>query len=85
MAISANKVPGIRAATCHDAYSAERARKSNNAQVLTMGARVIGPELAKSVVTVWLHSEFQGGESAKKVARIVEYEKKLQQGKAQKP
>ena len=84
MAISANKVPGIRAATCHDAYSAERARKSNNAQVLTMGARVIGPELAKSVVNVWLHSEFQGGESAKKVARIVEYEKKLQQGKAQK-
>lgn len=84
MAISANKVPGIRAATCHDAYSAERARKSNNAQVLTMGARVIGPELAKSIVNVWLHSEFQGGESAKKVARIVEYERKLQQGKAQK-
>ena len=47
MSISANKVPGIRAALTHDAYSAERAAKSNNAQIITMGARVIGPELAK--------------------------------------
>ena len=47
MAITANKVPGIRAAQCHDVYSAERARKNNNAQIMTMGARVIGPELAK--------------------------------------
>src|SRR5216683_2737581 len=46
MAIAANKVPGVRAATAHDPYSAERARKSNNAQVLTMGARVIAPETA---------------------------------------
>jgi ribose 5-phosphate isomerase B len=50
MAIMANKVPGIRAANCHDAYSAERARKSNDAQVLTLGARVIGGELAKLIV-----------------------------------
>jgi len=56
--ISANKVPGIRAALTHDTYSAERAAKSNNAQVITMGARVIGPELAKSIVDVWLASEF---------------------------
>ncbi len=76
MAITANKVPGIRAATCHDTYSAERARKSNDAQILTMGARVIGPELAKSVVDAWLKSEFQGGGSTAKVARIAEYEKK---------
>jgi ribose 5-phosphate isomerase B len=79
MAISANKVAGIRAATCHDAYSAERARKSNNAQVLTMGARVIGPELAKTIVDVWIRSEFQGGESARKVARITEYEQRMGQ------
>ena len=58
MAISANKVPGIRAAQCHDTYSAERARKSNDAQVITMGARVIGPELAKAVLQAWLASEF---------------------------
>ena len=70
MAIAANKVHGVRAAQAHDVYSAERARKSNDAQVLTMGARVIGPELAKSVVGVWLASEFAGGASARKVAKI---------------
>ena len=50
MAISANKVPGIRAAQCHDTFSAERASRSNNAQIITLGARVIGPELAKVIV-----------------------------------
>lgn len=74
MAIVANKVPGVRAALCHDVYSAERARKSNNAQVLTMGARVIGPELAKMIVDAWLQSEFQGGRSAPKVEKIDKYE-----------
>jgi len=58
VAMSANKVPGIRAAQTHDTYSAERAAKSNNAQIITMGARVIGPELAKSIVDAWLASEF---------------------------
>lgn len=77
MAIAANKVPGIRAATCHDTYSAERSRKSNNAQILTLGARVIGPELAKTVVAAWLRSEFEGGESTRKVERIMQYEKKF--------
>jgi len=75
MAITANKIPGIRAATCHDTYSAERARKSNDAQILTMGARVIGPELAKTVVEAWLRSEFQGGGSTRKVERINEIER----------
>jgi len=63
-------VPGVRAALCHDTYSAERAQKSNDAQVLTMGARVIGPELGKSIVEAWLNSEFQGGRSAPKVAKM---------------
>ena len=54
MAIAANKIPGVRAAQAHDVYSAERARKSNNAQILTLGARVIGPESAKTVVHAWL-------------------------------
>ncbi len=75
MAISANKVPGIRAAVCHDCYSAERARKSNNAQIMTMGSRVIGTELAKQLVEIWMNSEFQGGGSASKVDRIMEYER----------
>ncbi len=69
--ISANKVPGIRAALTHDTYSAERAAKSNNAQIITMGARVIGPELAKAIVDAWLASEFDPkGASAANVEAI---------------
>ena len=77
MAITANKVPGIRAAQCHDTYSAERARKSNNAQILTMGARVIGPELGKSIVDIWLESEFdENSRSGPKVQRMIEIDDK---------
>ena len=69
--ISANKVPGIRAALTHDTYSAERAAKSNNAQIITMGARVIGPELAKAIVDKWLESDFDPkGSSAGNVEAI---------------
>ena len=74
MAISANKVPGIRAAVCHDSFSTERARKSNNAQIMCMGARVIGLELAKQLVDIWLTSEFLGGGSQAKVDRINYYD-----------
>ena len=72
MAITANKVGGIRAAQCHDTYSAERARKSNDAQIITMGARVIGPELAKSILQVWLAADFEPARSGPKVARMNE-------------
>jgi len=69
--ISANKVPGIRAALTHDTYSAERAAKSNNAQIITMGARVIGPELAKAIADMWLASAFDpNGPSAGNVEAI---------------
>jgi ribose 5-phosphate isomerase B len=74
MSICANKVPGVRAAQAHDTYSAERARKSNDAQVLAMGARVVGPELAKSIVKAWLESEFEPARSGPKVERITAYE-----------
>jgi ribose 5-phosphate isomerase B len=74
MAISANKVKGIRAAQCHDTYSAERASRSNDAQIITLGARVVGPELAKSIVAAWLQSTFDGGRSQPKVDRIRAYE-----------
>lgn len=70
MAMIANKVEGVFAGTCHDVYSAERLKKSNDAQILTMGARVIGPELAKMVVDAWLASEFQGGGSIPKVEKM---------------
>ncbi|SHE14244.1 Ribose-5-phosphate isomerase B [Chlamydia abortus] len=74
VAIAANKVPGIRAAQCHDTYSAERARKSNNAQIMTMGAKVIGPETALKIVEAWIDSEFQRGNSERKVNKIMEQE-----------
>nr|WP_297460535.1 ribose 5-phosphate isomerase B [uncultured Halomonas sp.] len=75
VAISANKIQGIRAAQAHDTYSAAKARSSNDAQILALGARVVGTELAKSIVTVFLSTEFGGGASAEKVARIADYEK----------
>lgn len=75
MAITANKVPDIRAAVCHDPYSAERARKSNNTQIMTIGARIVGVELAKSLVHTWLNSEFEGGRSKIKIDKILEYER----------
>ncbi|MBS1040647.1 RpiB/LacA/LacB family sugar-phosphate isomerase [Gluconobacter cerinus] len=75
--ISANKIPGIRAALTHDTYSAERAALSNDAQIITMGARVIGPELAKSIVDAWLaHSFDPSGPSAGNVAGIEELSRK---------
>lgn len=58
MAIAANKVPGVYATVAHDPYSAAKARTSNNAQVLTLGARVVAPELAKALVGIWLEAEF---------------------------
>jgi len=75
VAISANKVPGIRAATAHDSYSVERAVLSNNAQVLTMGQRVIGLELARRLVREWLTYRFdESSASAEKVQVLTDYE-----------
>jgi len=75
VSIAANKVRGAYAALCSDAYSAERARKSNNANIMTMGSQVLGPELAKTLVTIWMRSEYTpGGRSEPKVRRIVEYD-----------
>lgn len=80
MAIAAGKVPGIRAVTCHDTYSAERAQKSNNAQVLTMGAKVIGIEPAKNIIKTYLGSQFPGGNSARKVQQIMDKEQEFLAG-----
>ena len=71
VALSANKVPGIRAAQAHDTYSAERAALSNNAQIITMGSRVVGTELAKSIAEAFLACEFDPeGRSADNVKAI---------------
>jgi len=76
VAIAANKVPGIRAVTAHDSYSVERSVLSNDAQVLTMGQRVIGLELAKRLVSEWLDYRFDpGSASAAKVEVITDYER----------
>jgi len=81
MSIAANKVPGAYAALVADAYSAERARKSNNANILAMGAFTTGVELAKVLVRIWMQSEYTpGGKSEPKVQRIIAYEK--ERGKA---
>ena len=74
MCMIANKVEGVYAGVCHDVYSAERLRKSNDAQVITMGARVVGPEVAKAVLAAWLKSEFEAGRSLPKVQRMRELE-----------
>src|SRR5215216_4790573 len=77
MAISANKVPGIRATVAHDSYSVERSVLSNDCQVLTLGARVVGLELAKRLVDEWLSIEFDpSSASADKVAVIAEFEER---------
>lgn len=76
MAITANKIPGIRAAQVHDTYSAERASKSNDAHIITIGARVVGPELAKTIADTWLRSEFTGGPSQRKIEKITAVEKR---------
>jgi ribose 5-phosphate isomerase B len=80
MAMIANKVEGIYAGVCHDVYSAERLCKSNDAQIITLGARVIGSELAKTILSAWLHSEFEAGRSGPKVARMRELEQLERQG-----
>jgi ribose 5-phosphate isomerase B len=74
VSIAANKVPGAYAALVSDAYSAERARRSNNANIMALGAQVTGVELAKVLVRVFMESEYvPGGRSEPKVQRIVDY------------
>ena len=73
--IAANKVHGIRAALCHDCFSAEYSRRHNDANILTMGERVIGPGLAREIVKIWLDTPFDGGRHAVRVGMINEMDK----------
>ena len=80
MCIAANKVPGAYAALCADAYSTERSVKSNNANIMTMGSQVTGSELAKSLVSIWMASEYvPGGRSQPKIQRMYDYAKDASQ------
>jgi ribose 5-phosphate isomerase B len=76
MMIAANKVPGIRAALCHDLFTARAAREHNDANVLTLGERVLQPELACDIVTAWLQARFAGGRHARRLEKIRELEQK---------
>ena len=79
--IASNKFPGIRAATCHDTYSAHQSREHNDANVLCMGARVIGPALAEDIVKTWMSSEFSGEpRHRKRLDKIVAIEKEFSSG-----
>jgi ribose 5-phosphate isomerase B len=76
MVVAANKIPGVRAALCHDCFSARMAAEHNDANILTLGQRVIGNGLAIEIVRTWLKAEFQGGRHARRVAKITVIEQK---------
>jgi len=74
--IAANKVPGARAALCHDTFSAHSSREHNNANILTLGARVIGIGVALDIVDTFINAKFQGERHQKRIDKITEIEKK---------
>ena len=76
ISIAANKIDGIRAAHCHDVYSAEMTKRHNNANVICMGGRVIGRELAFKIIDAWLDAEFEGGRHQKRIDKIHTLENK---------
>lgn len=76
ISISANKVPSIRCALCSDTYSARMSREHNNANMLALGARVIGKDLALEIVKTWIESEFEGGRHERRVNKISDIEDK---------
>lgn len=74
MSIAANKVKGIRCALVHDVFSAKATRGHNDSNVLAMGERVIGPGLAREIVTAWLDTSFEGGRHERRIAKLTELE-----------
>jgi len=76
-AIAANKIPGIRAACCYDEFSARSSREHNNANILTLGGKVLGSELTKSILKVWLETAYAGGRHQKRLDKISDIEKKF--------
>ncbi|MDF2892155.1 MAG: sugar-phosphate isomerase, RpiB/LacA/LacB family [Clostridia bacterium] len=80
ISIAANKIPGIRAALCGDCFSAKASREHNNANILAMGERVIGVELAKMITDIWLATEFEGGRHSRRVDKIGDIECRYNRG-----
>ena len=77
VSIAANKFKGIRAALCNDVFSAQMAAEHNNANIITLGERVVGAGLAKMIVKTWLTTEFAGGRHERRVNQITDLEKNL--------
>lgn len=75
MAIAANKVPGIRAALCGDVFTARMSREHNDANVLTLGARVLTDDEAHSILDMWLRTKFAGGRHQRRVEKIAQIER----------
>ncbi|ARF17973.1 ribose 5-phosphate isomerase B [Sporosarcina ureae] len=75
MSISANKIKGIRCALVHDVFSAKATRGHNDTNMLAMGERVIGPGLAREIVSAWLETEFEGGRHERRINKMMELEK----------
>lgn len=80
MSIAVNKIKGIRAVVCSDCYSAKMSRKHNNANVLALGARVVGIELAKLIIKEWLFTEYEGDRHQRRVDMITKLENKQGRG-----
>ena len=76
ISLAANKVPGIRAAVCSEPYSAMMTAKHNASQIIAMGARVVGNELAKMILDAFFNTEFEGGRHAERVQKICDIEAK---------
>lgn len=76
ISLAANKVKGVRAAVCSEPFTAKMSRAHNDCNVLAFGARVVGAELAKMIVDVWLSTEFEGGRHQRRVDMIMEIEEK---------
>ena len=73
--IAANKVPGVRAALCNDLFTARLSRQHNDANVLAIGARIVAPELAREILTVWLATAFEGGRHQQRIEQIAALER----------
>lgn len=80
MSIASNKVPGVRAALCNEIFCAKKSREHNNANILVMGSRIVGVELAKEIVKIWLTTKFVGGRHALRVSKYSEVEEKYIRG-----
>ncbi len=81
-AITANKVPGVRAAPCYDLFTAKNSREHNDANVLTLGGRVTGVGLAQDIVRTWLTTPFGGQRHARRVEKMLQVERRFMVGKA---